>query len=163
LRLAELTARYGRGDRENTARRMLGDIAAAYPRSAYSQAALQTKLRLEQGKRQRERDPVLGMEVPIVLPTLRAMAEQFPGTPMAMQALGRLGELYSDLDQWERAAQSYVDLGTAFPNNTNDAWFRAAEIFERRLKDQPRALEAYGKVPPSSPRYRDAQRKLQQK
>ncbi len=163
LRLAELTARAGRGDRENNARRMLGEIAAAYPRTAYSQAALQMKLRLEQGKRQRERDPVLGMEVPIVLPTLRSMAEQFPGTPMAMQALGRLGELYSDLDQWERAAQSYIDLGTAFPNNTNDAWFRAAEILERRLKDMPRALDAYRKVPPTSPRYRDAQRKLTQK
>ena len=163
LRLAELTARAGRGDRENNARRMFGEVAAAYPRTAYSQAALQAKLRLEQGKRQRERDPVLGMEVPIVLPTLRSMAEQFPGTPMAMQALGRLGELYSDLDQWERAAQSYIDLGTAFPNNTNDAWFRAAEILERRLKDMSRALDAYGKVPPTSPRYRDAQRKLTQK
>jgi TolA-binding protein len=163
LRLAELTARAGRGDRENNARRMLGEIAVAYPRTAHSQAALQMKLRLEQGKRQRERDPVLGMEVPIVLPTLRAMAEQFPGTPMAMQALARLGELYSDLDQWERAAQSYVDLGTTFPNNTTDAWFRAAEIFERRLRDQARALDAYGKVPSTSPRYRDAQRKLTQK
>ena len=118
------------------------------------------KLRLEQGKRQRERDAVLGIDVPIVLPTLRTMTEQFPTAPMAMSAFNRLGEMYLDLDQYERAAQAYVGLATNFPNNPNDAWFRAGEIYERRLKDASRARDAYEKVPSTSSKYRDAQRKL---
>jgi serine/threonine protein kinase/TolA-binding protein len=160
LRLAELTLKAGRGDRELTARQILSDIVSSYPRTPHSQAALQMKLRVEQGKRQRERDPVLGVDVPLILPTLRAITEQFPSTPMAMLAFNRLAELYLDLDQYERAAQAYVDLATNFPANTNDAWFRAGEIYERRIKDATRARDAYAKVPTTSAKYRDAQRKL---
>jgi TolA-binding protein len=162
LKLAELTARSARDDRELAARQILSDVIATYPRTSHAQAALQMKLKLEQGKRQKERDPVLGIEVPIVLPTLRAIVEQFPNTAMAMLALNRLGDMYADLDQWERAAQSYAQLGTTFPDNPNDAWFKAAEIYERRLKDMNQARDAYSKVPQSSTRYRDAQRKLKQ-
>jgi serine/threonine protein kinase/TolA-binding protein len=160
LKLAELTARSGRGDRELAARQILSEIIVAYPRTAHAQAALQMKLKLEQGKRQKERDPVLGIDVPIVLPTLRTIAEQFPSTAMAMLALSRLADLYGDLDRWEHAAQAYTQLAATFPDNPNDAWFRAAEIYERRLKDMVRAREAYANVPQSSSRYRDAQRKL---
>jgi tetratricopeptide (TPR) repeat protein len=131
-----------------------------YPRTSHAQAALQMKLRLEQGKRQRERDAVLGIEVPIVLPTLRTITEQFPSTPMAMLAWTRLADLYEDLDQYERAAEAYAELAVQFPGNANDAWYRAGEIYERRLKDANRARDAYAKVPPTSSRYRDAQRKL---
>ena len=160
LRLADLTTKAGRGDRELTARQILEEIITTYPRTSHAQAALQMKLRLEQGKRQRERDAVLGIDVPIALPTLRTMTEQFPTAPMAMSAFNRLGEMYLDLDQYERAAQAYVGLGTNFPNNPNDAWFRAGEIYERRLKDASRARDAYEKVPSTSSKYRDAQRKL---
>jgi serine/threonine protein kinase/tetratricopeptide (TPR) repeat protein len=160
LRLADLTARAGRSNREETARQILADLIAAYPRTSHAQAALQMKLRLEQGRRGRVNDPVLGREVPIVLPTLRTITEQFPDTPMAMLALNRLADLYLDLELYDRAAQAYVELATNHPNNPNDAWFRAAEVFERRLKDQARAMDAYSKVPVTSSRYRDAQRKL---
>jgi len=77
-----------------------------------------------------------------------------------MAAFNRLGELYSDLDQYERAAQAWTALGTNFPNNPYDAWFRAGEIYERRLKDMEKARAAYAKVAAGTGRYRDAQKKL---
>jgi TolA-binding protein len=91
------------------------------------------------------------------------MTEQFPTAATTMPALNRLADLYIDLEQYERAAQAYVDLGTNFPNNPNDAWFRAGEIYERRLKNMDRARDAYSKVPATSSRYRDAQKKLTRK
>jgi serine/threonine protein kinase/TolA-binding protein len=160
LRLAELTSRVGRGDRELTARHILGEIISTYPSTAHAMVALQMKLRLEQNKRGREKDPVLGIDVQPVLPTLRTMAEQFPTAPATMPALNRLADLYIDLEQYARGAQAYVDLATNFPNNPFDAWFRAGEIYERRMKDRDRARAAYANVPPTSSRYRDAQRKL---
>jgi tetratricopeptide (TPR) repeat protein len=77
-----------------------------------------------------------------------------------MVAFNRLANIYEDLDQWARAAQAYADLATHYPDNPYDAWYRAGEIFERRLKDAARARDAYARVPQGSSRYRDAQRKL---
>jgi hypothetical protein len=44
-----------------------------------------------------------------------------------------------------------------------DFWFRLGEIYERRLNDPDKAREAFAKVPPGTPRYNDAQRKLNRK
>jgi tetratricopeptide (TPR) repeat protein len=77
-----------------------------------------------------------------------------------MTAFSRLADAYVDLGQFERAAEALIDLATNFPNNPHDAWFRAGELYERRLKDLGRARQAYEKVPEGSSRYRDAQRRL---
>jgi serine/threonine protein kinase/TolA-binding protein len=159
LRLAQLTLQSRQPDRETRARQILGEIAAAHPKTPHALAALQMKLKLEQG-RGREMDPVLGIEVPRALPTLRALAAQFPTSPAAMVALNRLAELYIDIGDYPRAAQAYTDLATSFPGNPNDAWFRAGEIYERRLKDVDKARAAYASVPEGTARYRDAQRRL---
>jgi TolA-binding protein len=159
LRLAQLTLQSRQPDRENSARQILGDIVTTHPKTPPALAALQMKLKLEQG-RGREMDPVLGVEVPRALPTLRALTEQFPSSPLAMIALNRLAEMYADIDDYARAAQTYADLGTNFPGNPNDAWFRAGEIYERRLKDMEKARSAYANVPEGTARYKDAQRKL---
>jgi tetratricopeptide (TPR) repeat protein len=108
-------------------------------------------------------DPIYGVQVPAVLPTLRTLTEQFPTAPASMIAFNRLAGYYHDLDLYEREARALNDLGTNFPNNPYDVWYRLGELYERRLKDPVRAREAYGKVPQSSPRYRDAQRKLRER
>ena len=159
LRLAELTLKSRQPNKETIAREMLKDVADSAPRSNEALAALRLKLTLEQG-RARERDPVLGIEVPRALPTLRTLTEQFPTSPLVMAEWSRLAAMYADLDQHEHAATAYWSLATYFPANPYDAWYRAGEIFERRLKDMDKAREAYANVPQSSPRYRDAQRKL---
>lgn len=160
LRLAELTLQSRQPAREDTARALLGDIITAHPRTPQALSALQLKLKLEQGRGPRELDPVLGIEVPRALPTLRTLTEQFPNSPMAMIALNRLAELYADLGDFPRAAHAYRDLATRFPRNPNDAWFRAGEIYERRLKDPEKARDAFARVPEGTARYKDAQRRL---
>jgi TolA-binding protein len=163
LRLAELTNRSRRPNREVAAREMLNDIVRDYPRSPQALLALQQKIRFESGRvRQlREFDPVLNMEVPAVVLSLRTLTQQFPKHPASMNALNRLSEMYTDLNQHAFAAQVLNDLGTHFPENPYDSWFRLGELYERRLKDPVRARDAYSKVPPTSQKYRDAQRKLQ--
>ncbi len=160
LRLAQLTVQSRQPNREIAARQILGDIATAHPKTPESLAALQMKLKLEQGRGPREMDSVLGIEVPRALPTLRTLTEQFPTSPLAMIALNRLAELYADIGDFPRAAQTYTDLATNFPANPNDAWFRAGEIFERRLKDMDKARTAYANVPEGTARYKEAQRRL---
>jgi tetratricopeptide (TPR) repeat protein len=135
-------------------------LITRFPRTPQAFQALQMKIRIESERRQREMDPELGVPVPAVLPTLRTMAEQFPNRSATMAALNRLADLYSDLGQHERAAEAYVRLATTFPKNPHDAWFRAGEVYERRLKDLERARDAYAQVPEGSAKYRDAQRKL---
>jgi TolA-binding protein len=159
LDLAALLLKTRRSNREASAREMLGTIARDFPRTLEAQTALQRKLQLETSTRQKEKDPVLGIEAPVALPTLRTLAEQFPDAPGTMQALFRLAEIYTDLHQYERAAQALTDLATRFPANPHDAWFRLGELYERQLKDGDRARAAYAQVPGSSSRYREAQRR----
>jgi serine/threonine protein kinase/outer membrane protein assembly factor BamD (BamD/ComL family) len=164
LRLAELTNRSRHPNRELAAREMLNAIVRDYPRTPQALSALQQKIRFESGRRQlREFDAVVNLEVPAVVTSLRTLTEQFPKHPGSMNALNRLAEMYLDLDQHALAAQALNDLGTRFPANPYDAWFRLGELYERRLKDPVRARDAYARVPPKSPKYRDAQRKLLQK
>jgi tetratricopeptide (TPR) repeat protein len=142
---------------------LLDEVIGSYPRSPQSFQALQIKMRLIGEGRQRAFDPVLNLQVPAMLPPLRTLTEQFPTHPSAMVAYNRLAGFYSDLEQYERAAQALVDLGTNFPDNPYDAWYRAGELLERRVKDRARARDAYAKVPEKSPRYREAQRKLKER
>jgi TolA-binding protein len=163
LRLAELMSRSKQPNRDAATRDILGKLIAAYPGTPQALQGLQMKIRIDGERRPREMDPVLGVQVPAVLPTLRTLTEQFPTDPSALTAFNRLAGLYEDIDQYERAAQALTALATNFPNNTVDAWFRAGELYERRLKDMEKARAAFEKVPQGSSKYRDAQRKLQRK
>jgi len=163
LRLAELMLRSKQPNKDNAARDILAKLITSYPGTPQALQGLQLKIRIDGERRGRELDPVLNMQVPPVLPTLRALTEQFPTEPSSMAAFNRLASLYEDIDQYERAAQALTALATNFPNNTVDAWFRAGEIYERRLKDVEKARAAFEKVPQGSSKYRDAQRKLQRK
>jgi TolA-binding protein len=163
LRLGELTERSRLPNRENSARDLYAIVIRDYPRTPQAYRALQLKLRLDRERRPREMDPVLNIQVPAVVPTLRALTEQFPNATATQQAFVQLAEAYENLQQYERAAQTFAGLATNFPASAGEGWFRAGEIYERRLKDLARAREAYGRVPDGSPRYRDAQRKLREK
>ena len=161
LRRAELIARSKLPNREIATRDLLGHIVRDHPRSSEALQALQMKIRIETDRRQlRERDPVLALDVPSLLISLRTLSEQFPSSPASMLALPRLAEMYEDMDQFARAANVWHDLATRFPANPHDAWFKLGEVYEKRLKDQARAQDAYARVPSTSPKYRDAQRKL---
>ena len=148
------------------ARELYSEVARDYARTGHAQVALQQKLRLETAQKNlRVMDPLMNIQVPAVIPTLRQIIEQFPESPQAMAARTRLAVMLEDLDRHQEAAQVLEELGAraGAGNNPGEVFFRLGEIYERRLKDPVRAKEAYAKVPPGSKRYDEAQRRLKRK
>jgi serine/threonine protein kinase/tetratricopeptide (TPR) repeat protein len=143
---------------------LLGEIARDFPGTAESRAALQAKRQFELPRKQLKGvDPVLGIEVPALLLTLRMIADQFPGEVQTMVALNQLASAYQDMDQYEVAAEVWEHLAAQYPGNPVEVWFRLGELYERRLRNPEKARAAYEKVPPDSPRYRDAQQRLKRR
>jgi serine/threonine protein kinase/tetratricopeptide (TPR) repeat protein len=165
LKLAELLGQHSRlpaPDRELKQRTMLAEIARDYPKTDVSYAALLIKARIERerGRNLRERDALLGIDVPAEVLTLRVLSEQFP--QRSQSALFRLTELYSDLGQHPLEARAWTDLATQFPSNPYDAWWKLGELYRTRLKDPQRARAAYAQVPKNSRSYQNAQERLKQ-
>ncbi len=160
LALGELTVKSRQPDRDDAARELFGHAAAGAPGTATALRALQNKIAIEDRRKLKVRESATGKEVPASLGTLRVLADQFQNSPHGMLALHRMGAGYADADQWELAARAWTDLATRYPDNPNDAWWLLGELYERRLRDQPRAQAAYAQVPATSKRYQDAQRKL---
>ncbi len=141
------------------AKRLYADCAANYPSSSWSARALAAKAEIERDQRANVRDAALGASVPAALVTYRELTGRFPAEPVAEKAWWELGQMYEDLKRWDLAAKSYEELGVHFPKTRFDAWYQAAEIYDRRLKDAAKAKTAYGMVPATSPRYKDAKKK----
>jgi TolA-binding protein len=161
LRRAQILSRRDTPQAQAQARELWTEVARDHAGTAQAQIALQHKLRMEtERKNLRELDPVMNVEVPAVIPTLRMIIEQFPDSPQAMAARNRLALMLEDLDRWSETAQVLEDLGARSGGNPAEVWFRLGEIYERRLKDPGKARDAYAKVPKNSPRYNDAQRRL---
>lgn len=143
---------------------LYGEVVRDFPRTPEARAALQARRQVETDRRQlRARDPVLEVEVPALLVTLRAIADQFPGEPATMVALNQLALGYEDLDRYQAAAEVLEHLGSQFTGNPMEVWFRLGDLYERRLRNPEKAREAYGKVPAESPRYKEAQQRLKRK
>ena len=142
-------------------RELLNEIAREFPGSPQANAALNTKLKIENDRKDlKEMDPVLKVEVPAVMVTLRTIIEQFPETPQSMAARNRLAALLSGMGRDAEAAQTLEDLGARFPGNPMEVWFRLGELYERRLNEPVKAKDAYAKVPQGSSRYAEAQRRM---
>ena len=78
--------------------------------------------------------------------------------PEAELALWQVGEEYENRKRYSSRGQAFADLGTHFPETRYDTWWRAAELYDKRLKDRAAAKAAYAKVPSSSRNFKDAQR-----
>jgi tetratricopeptide (TPR) repeat protein len=74
-------------------------------------------------------------------------------------ALWKLSEGYQDLKRYDLAADALDDLATRFPGNSRDAQWRAAELYEKKVKNLEKARAAYSRVLPTSPHYKDAQKR----
>ena len=66
-----------------------------------------------------------------------------------------------DLDLYELAAETYEALAVGFPANRRDAAWEAGDLYEKRVKNIPKAIEAYRLVPPGSRRHDDAQERIE--
>jgi TolA-binding protein len=164
LRRAQILARRDDEAAVLRARQLMSEVAREFPGTAHAQLALNLKLRLEsERKNLREMDPVLNVEVPAVMVTLREFVEQFPNTPQSMAYRNRLVSMLTDINRHEDAARMLEDLASRAGANAPELWFRLGEIYERRLKSPDKAREAYAKVPSSSPRYNEAQRRIKRR
>ena len=158
---AELVLRSRRNDRDRAAIELFTAVESSHPESPFASRALSRRAVIEDRLRMRAADTQLGASVPLSLVTYRTLVERYPTAPAAESAFDALSRLYEDIRQYERAAASLQELATRFPSNRVDAAWRAGELFDDRVKDRERARASYALVPSQSPRYREAQRKLQ--
>ena len=160
FQMAENTLRTKRPTKEAEARRTLGELASSYPQSPWAPRALMMRGDLEERQRLYQRDDVLATSVPSALVTYRQVATQYGTTPVAETALWKLGELYLGAKRYQLAADAFATLAERYPATKFDAWYAAADLYDKRLNASERARAAYMRVPPSSPRFKDAQKRL---
>jgi TolA-binding protein/predicted Ser/Thr protein kinase len=157
--MANLLLRSKRSDRESAAREMWGDVVTRYPKTPWAPRALFAKASLEDRSRTRVVDSQLGVSVPAALISYRTLVERYPDSDSTEIAWWRISEMYDDLKRFALAAQALESLASRFPNNRRDAQWRAAELYDKKVKDAAKARDAYARVPPTSPHYRDAQKR----
>jgi hypothetical protein len=108
LRRARLLQQSRAQPRQNEGYALYGEVVRDFPRTPEARAALQARRQIEAQRRQlRAVDPVLNVEVPALLVTLRAIADQFPGEAATMVALNQLASGYEDLDQYQAGPKSW--------------------------------------------------------
>ena len=159
FRLADLTLRSKRADRDRAAIALFGEVAQLQPAGDLAPRALERKAEVEERNKLRVADAQLGTSVPAALISYRTIAENYPESKAAAPSLAKLADMYEDMKRYEPAAAALERLATSFPNNSYDAAWRAGEIYEKRLKNADKARETYALVPERSTHYKDAQKK----
>lgn len=160
LRRSTILGRQRQAKAQAMTLQLLVEVARDFPGTPQAQIALQNTLKIEGDRRDlRGVDPVTKLDVPAFVVTLRQVIQQFPDAPQALAARNRLAIAFSEMNRPAEAAAVLEDLAMR-GDNPMDVWFRLGELYQRRLKNPAKANEAYAKVPSSSPRYNDAQRKL---
>jgi serine/threonine protein kinase/outer membrane protein assembly factor BamD (BamD/ComL family) len=158
--MAQNTLRTKRGTKEADARELLGTLASSYPQSSWAPRALMMRGELEERQQLYRRDDVLATSVPSALITYRQVVTQYGTAAATETALWKLGQLYVGAKQYRLAAGAFADLAERFPGTQFDAWYAAADVYDKRLNEIVSARAAYARVPQSSPHFREAQKRL---
>ena len=159
LRHAQRVLQSRQPQRESMARTLLTKAADEYPASEWAARALIQRAEVEERSRERVMDTAVGTQVPIAFLTYRRLSEQY--LSQSENPLWKMSEILADLNRHQLQADALATLTMRFPNTTHDAYWKLGEVYERRLKDKARAIDAYSKVPATSSKYRDAQKKVQ--
>jgi TolA-binding protein len=136
------------------------DIATQYRSSPWAARALMARAEIEQRRRQTQVDALVGRPAPAALATYREIVQMHPASPEREHALWRLSLLYGDLKRFDLATDALRELGTRYASTGYDPWFTAAEIYQKRMNDPASARTAYAQVPPTSPHWDEAQKRL---
>ena len=160
FRMAQLMRGSQRSDKEAEARRILTEIADQYKKSRWAARALYAKAEIEQVQNLRERDDELKASVPSAVITYRQIAREHPTSSFHETALWRLAGLYGKLKRYDLAADAYATIAKSYKTHSDEAWFRSAELYRRRLNDRQKARAAYTNVSASSRYFADAQKYL---
>ena len=160
LRMADLVQQTKQSDRTKVARSYLDQIVANFPTTNVAPRALAQRAGIEEREDVKVTDPVLQRVVPAALVSYRQLVEAYPHTAPAEGAYLKLAQYYDDLKRYDLEVQAWIGLGSYFPKTRHDPWWQAGELYERRLRDIAKAKDAYGRVPSTSRRYKDAQKKV---
>ena len=159
--MAELLLRSRRDDREQAARGLLTEISTRFSDNVWAPRALARRAAIEERSKLRVVDAQLNASVPAALVSYRTLVEQYPNAEGAEASLAKLADIYDDLKRYELAAKAFDNLAERFPSNSRDAVWRAAELYDKKIKDMNAARRAYAQVPASSSHYKDAQKRAQ--
>jgi TolA-binding protein len=160
-RLGRLTLRTDATDRFSRAIEIFERVVNQYPESSWAPKALRAKAEIERARNLRFDDPKLGSKVPAEVFTYQQLLNTYPDAEGAEEALWRLSEAYEDIKHYERSAQAAAELVRRFPQTQYDAWWKAAQLYDRKLDDKATAIKFYSQVPDTSKNHRDAQKRLQ--
>jgi serine/threonine protein kinase len=158
--MAQNALRSKRPEKERESRQLLVQLVTSYPQSTWAPRALMSRAELEERERFYQRDDELATSVPASLVTYRQVVTHYSSAAVAETALWKLGRAYVDIKRYDLAAKTFADLAIRYPDTQFDAWFAAGELYDKRLNDEANARGAYSRVPSSSPRFRDAQKRL---
>ena len=158
FRLAEVTLRSNRKEKIWEARQAYARVPDRYTASFWAPRALLSKGELESRNRYHQQDTTLGTVVPSALISYRRITTDYADSPEAEQAWTRLADLYEDTKQFELAADALSHIATRYPHTSGVTWFRAGEIYRRKLRDNIKAKAAYDHVPATSRYFADAQK-----
>jgi serine/threonine protein kinase/TolA-binding protein len=159
--MADLILRSKRSDREQAARALFDEIPTKYAESPWAPRALARKAALEERAKLRVIDPQLNVSVPAALVSNRMLVDRYPAAEGAEVSMARLADMYEDLKRYDLAARTLDGLAERFPKNTRDAAWRAADLYEKKIKDMTSARSAYARVPAGSSHYKEAQNRAQ--
>ena len=157
-RLADNILRSRRPDRDRAAQALLNEVVTQHPSTPWAPRALAKQGSIEERSRIRTVDAELNTSVPAALITYRTLLQNYPAE-IDEPTLAKLADMYEDLKRYELEARALDHLAARFPNNNRDAAWRAAELYEKRVKNMELARAAYLRVPPSSKRFKDAQKR----
>jgi serine/threonine protein kinase/outer membrane protein assembly factor BamD (BamD/ComL family) len=160
--LAQVTLQSKRRGKEADATQAFNDLAKQYPKSPWAVPALMAKAELDEQRQSVEYDAMVGGSVPSALVTYRRLVTGYVGHPENETALWKLGQLYEHVKRYDLAARTFRDLAERYPKTQHDAWYRAAELYDHRLKDIVAARAAYTHVPRSSSHFEEAQKRVHQ-
>jgi TolA-binding protein len=160
FRLANLLAHTKRNDQQAAARDLLNKIPTEFPKTAWAPRALALKANLEERAKLKTVDPQLNATVPAALVSYRTLTARYPTADGVEPALWKMSDMYGDLKRYDLAAQALDEIARRFPKNSRDAAWHAGEMYENKVKNAEKARAAYGRVPPTSSHYKDAQKKL---
>jgi serine/threonine protein kinase/TolA-binding protein len=160
FRQAQRVLKSRQSQREDLARQLFTQVADDYPQSDWAPRALLARVDIEDRGRDRVMDKTVGSYVPLKLVTYRTIAEKYPS--YSEDVLWKMSEMLEDLNRYPLQAQALTDLVDRFPQTKYEAAWKLGEVREKRLKNKAGAADAYARVPASSPKYRDAQKKVQE-
>jgi len=161
VHLATLVQQTKDPNRNKTAVDYLTQVATNFANTAFGPLALTQRANIEERENMKVTDPTLGKTVPAALVSYRQLVERYPTAAASELGYWKLAAFYEDQKRYDLAADALSQLGTRFPSTRYDAWWEAAELYDKKIKDKAKAAEAYGKVPSSSKHYKDAQKKAQ--